>query len=1364
MNSNHQFRQCKNEKGCYYCKKKKNHHSSLCPSKFGSDSADQQDEPELVEIGEEIALHAAQEVVMKTAKVQMKNPKSKRMESGIALLDTGAKRTYITMEKARSLALTYGPTKTVKLNTFGSGCASNLETNTTSFIIRQKNGIQKTIEARICKKITGSMLKNRIGVEKYKKFWKDLEMADDLPNRTERISIDVLIGNDYYDDIVKSEKIEIDEGLYLVNSTLGWMFSGRTAVGDEDEEISMLVEDDVDMGNAFWDLETIGIKDDDEATEDERVLKRFNKDVKMIENRYEVSWPWKRSKFELPDNYKLARARLKSTVNSCKQNGSLLLYDDVIRKQGQEGMIEMADTSIDYLQREDTVTHYIPHHPVINNDNPSTKMRIVFEGCSKNHHSKMSLNECLYQGPNMVANLVGILLRFRMNRVAFIADIQKAYLQMQLSPADRDVVRFLWLKDPSKPVSDENIVVYRFCRVIWGIICSAFLLAATIIHHLNKDNDDISRDIKRNMYIDNLISGVPNHEEAAEYYEKTKIKFGTASMNMCKWNSNDEEFMKQIKNEDRCEDRYNKVLGMIWDRNDDVISLKNSQCTNTEVKITKRTVLRDIAGVFDPLGLYSPVLIKPKLFLQDLWTKEYDWDFVLPDEMKKRWNKMADELNLISSLKVKRCINKESIINQEIITFTDASQDSYAAATYLRTIAENSIDVNLIYVKNRLAPVKRKFTIPRLELMGVLIGCRASRFVAEQLNIKNLKERIFTDSQCVIEWSKSNKRLKRFVDERVKEIRSFEIDLNYVKTDENPADIPTRGETVNGLKMNKLWWSGPAWLSLPESEWPVQLYQVKESLKKDVENEEIGKHVLFEASLVSVDRVVTTPFQIKQERFSTYHRLIRVTSWCLRFLSNLQNKKKLKGTLSVEELKKGNELWTLHVQRKYFDGVLNDIKRGKRNQLVSQLGIYHDESGILRCAGRMSNIKEHPKLLPKTDHFTKLCVIRDHKRTLHSGTSQTLAEVRKEHWIINARSMVRKLIRQCLICIHWEGRPFKTPPFCEYPEYMLEKSHPPFTFTGLDYLGHLFIKEEDDLTKNWVCLFTCLNTRAVHLELVDNMTTENYLMCFRRFIGRRGTPQLVISDNASQLKLGLTVIEEVWKKITVSDDVLSYMANKGIKWKFVTEFAPWKGGIYERLVGLTKRSLRKTLQRLTVGKTELITILIEIEAILNSRPLTYIDDDINSENALTPSKFLSISGYTGCPDIEEEDYMTKFSVSNLLNSWKKGQKHLNSFWNKWNAEYLDMLRERKSIKLKPIKGEVRRKPKVGEIVIIKDEKIPRGNWKVAKVKNLIESEVDLVHRAATLEMPNGRILKRPFKYLYPLEGDNEKEEDGGREC
>ena len=247
---------------------------------------------------------------------------------------------------------------------------------------------------------------------------------------------------------------------------------------------------------------------------------------------------------------------------------------------------------------------------------------------------------------------------------------------------------------------------------------------------------------------------------------------------------------------------------------------------------------------------------------------------------------------------------------------------------------------------------------------------------------------------------------------------------------------------------------------------------------------------------------------------------------------------------------------------------------------------------------------------------------------------------------------------------------------------------------------------------------------------------------------------MFISDNASQLKLGHAVINDVWNDVTKSVDIQSYISNENIEWKFITEYAPWKGGYYERLVGLTKRALRKTMCTTKVTRVELVTLIVEIEATINYRPLTYVSDDINSGEILTPAHFLSVNNKIGCPDINVMSTPDQGIRTNILQAWKKGQNHLKRFWNLWINEYLPSLRERYNVKMKSIKGEVHRNPQIGEVVIVRDDALPRGKWKVAKILKLLESEVDGVARAVKLRLPSGRITQRPLRMIYPLECDN----------
>ena len=313
-----------------------------------------------------------------------------------------------------------------------------------------------------------------------------------------------------------------------------------------------------------------------------------------------------------------------------------------------------------------------------------------------------------------------------------------------------------------------------------------------------------------------------------------------------------------------------------------------------------------------------------------------------------------------------------------------------------------------------------------------------------------------------------------------------------------------------------------------------------------------------------------------------------------------------------------------------------------------------------------------------------------------------------------------------------------------------------FVHTGLDYLGPLYVKSDSGRKKVWICLFTCLVTRAVHLELVDNLTAEQFVMCLRRFAARRGTPRYIMSDNAPQFKMTHKAIESAWQLLSKDPDVANHASTNNIQWSFITEHAPWMGGVYERMVGLVKRNLRKTVGNRHLTNVQLVTVLTEVEAVVNSRPLIYVGEDVGSKDVITPADFLSLKSNLGFPaffDIEDHldpEFVCSVSGSDrLLQNWKDGQVLLDKFWQSWRNEYLLSLRERAN-SAQHKRGATTDAPRVGMPVLIGDSQQPRGSWKLGVI-DMTHPGQDGAIRSATVRTTNGNRLKRPVSLLYPLE-------------
>uniref|UniRef100_A0A914YLR7 Integrase catalytic domain-containing protein n=1 Tax=Panagrolaimus superbus TaxID=310955 RepID=A0A914YLR7_9BILA len=321
------------------------------------------------------------------------------------------------------------------------------------------------------------------------------------------------------------------------------------------------------------------------------------------------------------------------------------------------------------------------------------------------------------------------------------------------------------------------------------------------------------------------------------------------------------------------------------------------------------------------------------------------------------------------------------------------------------------------------------------------------------------------------------------------------------------------------------------------------------------------------------------------------------------------------------------------------------------------------------------------------------------------------------------------------------------------PASRVNKSKP-FQSTGVDYCGPFKVKGSNE--KVWVILFTCFTTRLMHLEPVSSMTAEDFLLSFRRFVARKGVPQYVLSDNAKQFKTASTALDELWSKAISDSKAIDYCNEKHIIWDFITERAPWKGGLYERLVGLVKNALKQSIGRKFVNFNEFWTFLTEIESTLNSRPLTYV----NAEDAfvIRPIDFVSpnlqINLPTNLSDDQSNDpaYFPSSACGGerLVERYYKTVEYLDKFWNLWSQNYLNFLRERNINQHKNRRGAIERQPIVNEEVLVYEPDQPRGLWKVAKIMKVVTS-TDGEVRSAEIQYNDGFVTRRAVNHLYFLE-------------
>uniref|UniRef100_A0AC34FMX0 Integrase catalytic domain-containing protein n=1 Tax=Panagrolaimus sp. ES5 TaxID=591445 RepID=A0AC34FMX0_9BILA len=827
-----------------------------------------------------------------------------------------------------------------------------------------------------------------------------------------------------------------------------------------------------------------------------------------------------------------------------------------------------------------------------------------------------SLNDYLFPGPSTVPDMASVLLRFRIGKIAISSDIEKAFLQISLEEKHRDYVRILWLKDFTKPPTRDNIMIYRYARVPFGVNCSPYLLGGSIAYHLSQVGTLIAEEIQRNIYVDNCLVFAQNVEEAISKYREIRQIFSDVKMNIREFISNSaefNEFLEQQTGEKLPEDT--KILGICWHITDDTLKIRlpdpDFLSTNT-----KRKCLKVLASVPDVFGLLLPIILMAKLFFQKLWKSNISWDDNIDTTdwafATQGWKNFeyCFPRQMIQSLET----------NKELHIFCDASAEASAAVAYVKEYTEGQPSTTLIFAKNRIKPLntekngKSSLTIPRMELIGLLIAVRMGYFLKKSLDMTFLSINIWTDSKICLQWLKNPPAKDIFVKNRIFEtLEKGELyKYRHIRGIENPADVASRGCTPDQLLKHSLWWHGPPLLQHPASDYPSVTDLTSERREKPIftlaATADTSQSIVDVSKFNSFQKLVSTMFYV-----FTYITLLKMKIGTVLqhpFTLFQHAQKTATNLLFIEE-------WLLkQLQTKYPP----DLKDNKK------FNIRKDENGFYRCYGRLANSDlndqaKFPIWLPRKAALTKLIIDQIHRTHLHSGTRTTLTKLREKYWIGQGRRTIENQINKCITCKRELAKPFHQPAPPPLPKNRITQSLP-FQHVGSDYLGPLTITVGGrEREKRWVALFTCLATRILHLEIVENLTTARFIHALRRFIARRGQPESIISDNATTFRLAAMVENQARMLHHQDPELLDYCAHKGISWQNIPELSPWYGGAYERLVGLTKVSLQRAVGRHIPQQYEFITYLCEAEAIVNSRPLTYIQENEPIQTILRPIDF-----------------------------------------------------------------------------------------------------------------------------------------------
>ncbi|XP_068144195.1 uncharacterized protein [Drosophila tropicalis] len=1082
---------------------------------------------------------------------------------------------------------------------------------------------------------------------------------------------------------------EVCGSLMAQETRFGWVISGplqgvpvsscaafttRVAVSREEGLETLLTR--------FWEVEDLPGKPvgDSDSVCEVNFQKTTRRDVS---GRYTVSLP-----FRDPTNINLGHSRPGALAQFLKNESRLLKniptkteYDAVIQEYLDLG--HMRQVPFDGTNNN----FYLPHHAVFKPDSTTTKVRVVFNASSKSTNG-VSLNDILYPGPVLQSDLTTQILNWRFFRVVFNADITKMYRQIMVDPIHTPFQRILFRN------KEGQLGDYELNTVTFGINCAPFL-AIRVLQQLASDVQSkfplASDIIKSYMYVDDVLAGAHNETTAIAMVNELQDALGSAGFPLRKWTSN----------------------------------------------VKSREVLGQIAKLFDPAGWLAPFVIQAKVFMQELWLQELGWDDQLPSELHHRWQDFTKSYSFLDQIRIPRWVLHDPNSDIQFHCFCDASQRAYGAAIYVRVSNDQGISCCLLAAKSRVAPVKT-VSLPRLELCGATLLAELAAAVLPQLPVDNAEAFYWSDSTVVLSWlNKPPRTWTTFVANRVAKIVTATNDApwNHVSSEDNPADLPSRGLSAQELVHKDLWWHGPPWLREPQESW-----QRATPLPLDT---------ALEKRVVKVHVAIAKPANEILSRFSNLARALRVIAYVIRFgrrCRKLPND--YSGEVTSSEINQVLQALIRVTQRDYFPTEHRCLQQKKSlptSSTILNLNPFIDVSGVIRACGRvqqaaaLSYDERNPILLPVVSPLSRLLVLFTHQISLHGGSQLVVRLIRQRYWIPRLRNLVKSVVNSCKVCVIYKRR-LQSQLMGTLPAQRTTFARP-FTTTGIDFAGPFDIKSFTGracrISKGYVCVFVCFSTKAIHLEATSDLSTEAFLAAFARFVSRRGCPQQVQSDNGKNFVGASRVLEKDFLSST-QQKILSHYSHQNLSWHFIPPGAPHMGGLWEAGVKSFKTLFYKATCNQRYTFEEFSTLLAKVEACLNSRPISPMSEDPTDSLALTPGHFL-----VGGPLLSVTEPEFKDQVPSIINRWQRLKAVSQHFCTRWKDEYLKELHKRNKWRF-PSKN-----LEVGDLVVFKDDNLPFNEWRLGRIHQTHPGSDGNV-RVVELLTARG-IVKRPVAKSAPEE-------------
>ncbi|XP_057700851.1 uncharacterized protein LOC130921225 [Corythoichthys intestinalis] len=1080
-------------------------------------------------------------------------------------------------------------------------------------------------------------------------------------------------------------------------------------------------------------------------------------------NNWVAPLPFRSPRRRLPDNRQQAYNRLMSLRKTLRRKPEMRAhYAEFMEKIFSKGHAEPAPALA-----PDQECWYLPSFGVYHPQKPE-KIRVVFDSSAQ--LDNVSLNDVLLKGPDLNNTLVGVLMRFRSDPYAVMADVEHMFHNFVVREDHRNYLRFLWFQNHDL---DGKVQEFRMTVHVFGNCPSPsvaiFGLKRTAIEGEMEFGSDAKEFIERHFYVDDGLKSFSSIEQAIDVLSRAQKMLAQCNIRLHKISSNCPLITGAFPTEDRAVGMQGldigqttppmqRSLGLGWELLTDQFKF---QVRVNERPFTKRGVLSVINSVFDPLGFAIPVIVGGRTILRDISTNVSEWDTELPKDKLEQWQKWKSSLGHLQHLEIPRMytsIPLSAAQRIEIDVFCDASTKGVGAVAYLKLTNEDGhSEVGFLLGKARLAP-KPDITIPRLELCAAVLAVEVAELVLEELDVTVDQVNLYTDSKVVLGYiSNMKRRFHVYVHNRVERIRRFAQthQWHYVPTHLNPADHATRTLPAEQLS-SSTWLRGPAFLSrLDQSQVRSQTFDLI-----DPETDcELRPEVTTCTTTLSKAQFNSARF----ERFSSWKVLQKAIAKLQHIAQSFKNNSEVSCRgwhncnkhLTEKSLQLAKTTIIRTVQREVFAEDIGCIEKGtalKNSSPLSKLNPFVDTQGLLKVGGRLKKAQlsaeeTNPILVPGKHHLAQLIIRHFHEKLCHQGRHFTEGAVRAGgFWIVGGKRAVSSVIFKCITCRKLRGRQPEQI-MAELPEDRLS-TDPPFTNVGLDVFGPWSVtvrktRGANADAKRWAVIFTCMSTRAIHIEVIESMDTSSFINALRRFFAIRGGAKLLRSDCGTNFVSACKELQ-IDKLGCHNDKIGTFLKDSACKWQFNPPHASHMAGSWERMIGVTRKILNAMLLEHPYGKLThevLVTLLAEVTAIVNARPLTAVSTDPENPVILTPAMLLTQQ--VGTPPIPPGQFQT----SDLFKAqWKRVQYLANVFWSRWQKEYIAGLQVRRKWKIK--------KPnlQMGDVVLMRESLEHRNNWPLGLITKSFPSEDGNVRKVEVKICRNGenRFYIRPIREVVLL--------------